>query len=73
MANPLTAPLLIKLSLLAGICIFLSTCSWPKVKIAGNEYLISPLSRESTVTMPNSTKGSGSDSKGIEPHRPAPQ
>lgn len=66
MTTPLTALLLIKLFLFVGICISLSTCSWPKVKIAGDEYLIAPLPREGAITVPNSAKGSGSGSSGVD-------
>lgn len=51
--------------IIATLILFIG-CSWPKVKIAGDEYLISLLPRESTVTLPNSTKGSGSGNSSVD-------
>lgn len=48
----------------AGMLILMVTllygCSWARVKVAGDEYLLSPFPPGKTMTVPTSTSGSAS-------------
>jgi hypothetical protein len=54
--------LILILIVLHLILLFTSTCTWPRAKIAGDEYLLSPVAPGKTMTVPTSTKGTGSSS-----------
>lgn len=57
------------------IVLLLAGCSWPKVEIAGDEYLFSPIPPGESISLPDSTggSGSGSGSSGIKPSEPLKQ
>jgi hypothetical protein len=42
-------------------------CVWPKIRIAGDEYYLSPTARGEVVTLPvpGADSGSGSSGKGV--------
>ena len=63
-----------KISLLTGVLILFIGCSWPKVKIAGDEYIIVLPPHGGNVAIPpksteDSVSGSTSDSKGVKPQK----
>lgn len=62
-----------KVFFLLGLFVLFLGCAWPKVKVAGDDYLLSPLPQESTITLPHSTGGSGSGSNGVKPVGFVPQ
>lgn len=64
----------IKIFFLTGVLIFFVGCSWPKVKIAGDEYIIVPAPHGGSVAIPpksteDSGSGSDSGSKGVKPQK----
>ena len=63
----------IKACFLIGVIILFTGCSWPKIKVAGDEYLFSPVPQGHSITSPHSTSGSGSASKSIKPPESVPQ
>ena len=51
----------------------LVSCSWPKVKIAGDEYLLAPMPGSYPVSTSTSGKDSGSGSSNVEPVEQNPE
>lgn len=62
-----------KVFYLGGILILIGGCTWPIVKVGGNDYLLSPFPPEQPVTLPQSASGSGIGSSGIQPPPSVPQ
>ena len=63
-----------KISLFIGVLILFIGCSWPKVKIGGDEYIIVPAPHGGNVAIPpksteDSVSGSDSGSKGVKPQK----
>jgi len=63
-----------KISLFIGVLILFIGCSWPKVKIAGDEYIIVLPPHGGNVAIPpksteDSVSGSDSDGKSVKPQK----
>ncbi|MFY9271110.1 MAG: hypothetical protein WAO55_15310 [Candidatus Manganitrophaceae bacterium] len=54
---------------ISAILLFLAGCSWPRVKIAGDEYLLAPAPGSHPV--PTSTSGGATG--GVKAPQPAPE
>ena len=69
----MTMPMM-KVFVITGFLIIFVGCSWPKVKIGGDEYIIVPAPHGGNVAIPpkstkDSVSGSDSGSKGVKPQK----